>query len=365
MVRLSFVVGGGKLVRQKYSDDLPKLFMASLSNVGYVNDESAAVEVGSAGKYKYQHDTNKNLKFVHVFPRLAAPDTGDAGEDEEDEEEEEADEDLTEEQRRLLRSSDEQFERICDEALMTYGQKKNALDFMKARVAKWNEIDEKVRNCEQLSPEEDKLYNSDIDITSIEAKDKVLSAKIQEFIEKGQLSAHDQKNLLATLEGKLAQIEKSGKKAPAKLLETIKQVKECDPKPLPPLRHAEKIKEHSRKIAQLKSLEASLKGKLGTIEQTRALAEEPLHKEALETFTQKSRGWFESEDVFQQRLEACLKSVAAPKRSSGSGSGGGGGGKGAGRPSSSGGFTTVSGGARPAKAKGAAASTRNAFGALG
>ena len=111
MVRISFVVGGGKLVRQKYSDDLPKHFCSALTLVGFqeerqealefaVNalcsvhgesskarvqsarvslslrnylwqDNSATVEQGSAGKFKYHHDTNKNLKFVHVFPKIS------------------------------------------------------------------------------------------------------------------------------------------------------------------------------------------------------------------------------------------------------------------------------------------------------
>ena len=29
------------------------------------------MEQGSAGKFKYHHDTNKNLKFVHVFPKIS------------------------------------------------------------------------------------------------------------------------------------------------------------------------------------------------------------------------------------------------------------------------------------------------------
>eukprot|EP00434_Breviolum_minutum_P027766 symbB.v1.2.024560.t1/scaffold2334.1/size145401/2 len=52
-----------------------------------MTDNSATVEAGSAGKFKYHHDTNKNLKFVHVFPRIhveAAPAAYDGEEGEEE-----------------------------------------------------------------------------------------------------------------------------------------------------------------------------------------------------------------------------------------------------------------------------------------
>ncbi|CAJ1338829.1 unnamed protein product, partial [Effrenium voratum] len=59
MVRISFVVGGGKLVRQKYAEELPKYMVNALSTIGFTEDNSATVEASSAGKFKYHHDTNK------------------------------------------------------------------------------------------------------------------------------------------------------------------------------------------------------------------------------------------------------------------------------------------------------------------
>lgn len=361
MVRLSFVVGGGKLVRQKYSDDLPKLFMGSLTAAGYVNDESAAVEVGSAGKFKYQHDTNKNLKFVHVFPKLAPREQG-GGEAAGEEEEEPARPVSPEE--RLLRCGEEQFERVCAEGLPTYGQKKNALDFLKDRIAKWTAIDEKVVRCEKLDAEEDELYNSDISIDDVQKKEKALGAKMQAMIEAGQLTSEEQKTLLSSLQGKLDQLEKGGKKAPQKLLDTIKQVKDTSPASLPPLKYADKIRHHHKRIGELTKLEALMKGKLGSIEQTKAIGEKPEHEEALAEFTQRSRGWFEDDEVFQKRLEACMRAAAsAPKKPSGGGYAA----AAAAAPrggSASGGFTTVSGSSRAPKAKASAVGTRNAFTAL-
>eukprot|EP00798_Chlamydomonas_sp_ICE-L_P000840 gene840-33571_t len=42
MVRFTFVVGGGKLVRSKYSDDLPKWLAAAAREIGFTEDRGAA-----------------------------------------------------------------------------------------------------------------------------------------------------------------------------------------------------------------------------------------------------------------------------------------------------------------------------------
>lgn len=49
MVRFTFVVGGGKLVRSKYSDDLPKWMGSALRDIGYIADASAAETFDSQG----------------------------------------------------------------------------------------------------------------------------------------------------------------------------------------------------------------------------------------------------------------------------------------------------------------------------
>ena len=65
MVRLSFVVGGGKKVRQKYNDGLERLLCDALNGIGFTEDKGAALSLECAGQYKYQHDLGKDLKFVH------------------------------------------------------------------------------------------------------------------------------------------------------------------------------------------------------------------------------------------------------------------------------------------------------------
>ena len=49
MIRVTFVVGGGKLVRSKYSEDLPKWLTMALRDIGYTEDRSAAETFDSQG----------------------------------------------------------------------------------------------------------------------------------------------------------------------------------------------------------------------------------------------------------------------------------------------------------------------------
>jgi hypothetical protein len=95
MVRFTFVVGGGKLVRSRYAEDLPKWMATALRDIGFSEDRSAAETFDSqgiilsrdptipgdfndettllfkTGTFKQQHDTGQNLKYLIVYPRVA------------------------------------------------------------------------------------------------------------------------------------------------------------------------------------------------------------------------------------------------------------------------------------------------------
>jgi len=53
--RVTFVIGGGKLVRARYDEQLPKWLGAALRVLGYAEDRGAAL--GSQAVFKQQHDT--------------------------------------------------------------------------------------------------------------------------------------------------------------------------------------------------------------------------------------------------------------------------------------------------------------------
>ncbi len=58
-LRVSFVVGGGRLVRAKYHDDLQKWLSAALRELGFDEDRGAAL--GSQAAFKRQEDLAQNL----------------------------------------------------------------------------------------------------------------------------------------------------------------------------------------------------------------------------------------------------------------------------------------------------------------
>jgi len=368
MVKLSFVVGGGKLVRQKYSDDLPKIFMGALSSVGYQDDSTAALEVASAGKFKFQHDTGKNLKFVHVFPRISPAAQQDAaGEGEEEEEEEErpaSHEDI------MLRCSDKDFARLLGDNVVTYQQKKTLLEILKSRIATLEAIEAKMTRLEQLSAEEQALFD-DVGADEVKEKAKIVSGELKRMVDEGELTSSEKSAFQEELEAKLAGINNELSKAEAEgkakkvaaltqqremVKATQASAKESGTANLPALKHGKELQKLHVKLKELNRIEKVSKGHY-SMDELKKLGERPEIEEAISVLQARSRGWFESDEVFQERLEACIRAgnaAAAKKPAAGTS-----------RPSSgSGGFQTVSGGARVAKSKASAPSTRNAFSAL-
>eukprot|EP00413_Alexandrium_margalefii_P044840 CAMPEP_0204595224 /NCGR_PEP_ID=MMETSP0661-20131031/52539_1 /ASSEMBLY_ACC=CAM_ASM_000606 /TAXON_ID=109239 /ORGANISM="Alexandrium margalefi, Strain AMGDE01CS-322" /LENGTH=419 /DNA_ID=CAMNT_0051605715 /DNA_START=85 /DNA_END=1344 /DNA_ORIENTATION=+ len=373
MVKLSFVVGGGKLVRQKFSDDLPKLFMSSLSAVGFQDDSTAALEAKSAGKFKFQHDTGKNLKFVHVFPRICAPQAAGAGGGEGEEEEDE-DEKPSSPEDILLRSSLKDLTRLVADYVTTYGQKKKLLDFIKGRISSLEQIEAKMTRLEKLTAEEQALFD-DVGADELREKVKFLTGELQRMVDEGQLTSAEKAAFLEQLEGKLeavdAEIKKAEAEGKAKKVQALTQQREAAQKTraavkdagaigLPPLRHGSELKKLYGKLAELNRMEKASKGHY-SMDELKRLGERPEIEEAVSVLETRSRGWFEDDEVFRERVQACMKagaSASAKKAAGGAPSQ---------RPGSSGsigGFQTVSGGARVNKAKAAGPSTRNAFGAL-
>ena len=76
MVRFMFTVGGGKLVRSRYPDDLTKWLVAALREINFTEDRSAACTLDSQGTFKQQHDTDQNLKYLFVFPHVSIGNKG-------------------------------------------------------------------------------------------------------------------------------------------------------------------------------------------------------------------------------------------------------------------------------------------------
>lgn len=367
MIRLSFVVGGGKLVRQKYSDDLPKLFMGAMTNAGFSEDKSADLSLGAAGKFKFHHDTNKNLKFVHVYPKISAPAKTDA--DNEDEEVDNSDSGKPEDA--LFTCDGKTFIRLIDEHVMMYSQKKRLLAVLKDRITKLEAIDQKLTSRGQLDAEEQALYDGP-GVDEIKEKCKAVSDAIQGMIDSAQLTGDEKDQLVEEMDSKLEKVDDELSKANAdgkakkvqaltqakeQLMKTKAAVKAGSSAQLPPLKHAAELKKFHAKLARINRIEKDSKGNY-SVEELNIISDKPELKEAIGVLEQRSRGWFEDDEIFQARLNECVKQAAAAAKKAG--------GSRPAPPKASGGYSKVGSAlaAKPKpKSKGGVGS-KNAFGAL-
>ena len=42
----------------------------ALTSIGFEEDRGGCAVMACQGSFKYQHDTDKDLKFIHVFPKV-------------------------------------------------------------------------------------------------------------------------------------------------------------------------------------------------------------------------------------------------------------------------------------------------------
>jgi len=348
MVRLSFVVGGGKLCRQKYSDDLPKDLCTALGAIGYQDDKAASCEMSSAGSYKFQHDTSKNLKFVHVFPRVAPPEQeGDGGEGEEGGGAAKGPADV------LAESEMDEFRRMVAAHVTGYGPKRRLLEELKERLSRLEAAERKLIAREQLESSEQELYDT-LTADGLKAKILALTKELQQMVDEGQLTSAEKAQVLEQLDDKLTSLEADLKKATdegkaklqakleegkEKLKQTRKTVADHGSRPLLPLKHGKEVGQLHLKLQRLKRLEKESSGKY-TMDELKRLGEMPELEEAISVLIERSRTWFEDDDTFNQRVQVCKREAvpakaAAPRPAPASSGGYGGGG--------GGGFTTVGG----------------------
>mmetsp|Transcript_3297 Transcript_3297/g.6672 ORF Transcript_3297/g.6672 Transcript_3297/m.6672 type:complete len:397 (+) Transcript_3297:79-1269(+) len=333
MVRLSFTVGGGKLTRQKYDDDLPKMMFAALTDIGYNDDKGAALELASAGCYKFQHDTNQNLKFVHVYPRVTGPQGGgEGGEEGEAEEAEKGPADV------LAEAEMPEFTRMVTAHVIGYGPKQRLLTEMKDRLTTLGVAEQKLIGRYQLDAREQELYDT---LTADGLKEKIgsLGKDLQALIDEGQLTGAEKTAVLEQFDAKMSDLDKEIAKAKAegkaklqqkmeegkeKLQQTRKQVSGVQPMGLRPLKHGTQIGQLSLKLKGLARIEKESAGKY-TMDELKRLGERPEIEEAVQVLQERSRVWFETDAEFQLRLKECLRTAtpAKPKAKAASAGGGG------------------------------------------
>jgi len=75
MIRCTFVVGGGKKVRAHFHPDVGVALSRALTEQGFSEDRGASCALDSQGTFKFQHNTDTDLKTITVFPRVQVVET--------------------------------------------------------------------------------------------------------------------------------------------------------------------------------------------------------------------------------------------------------------------------------------------------
>merc|ERR1719272_1894780 len=98
-----------------------------------------------------------------------------------------------------------------------------------------------------------------------------------------------------------------------------KAVKDADNVSLPPLRHGPGIRKLRAKLRELARIEKESKGKY-SVQELNAISEKPDLEAAIDELEARSRGWFEDDETFQERLEINNKAAAGAGKKGGSAS---------------------------------------------
>eukprot|EP01035_Chromulina_nebulosa_P030499 gene30499-40527_t len=258
MIKCTFVVGGGKLVRSRYAEDLTKWLVAALREIGYTEDRSAAETFDSQGTFKQQHDTGQNLKYLIVYPNVSCSKASASPSDNQKE--------SSTASAAVNTSSPEYIVSACELAtfkeivashkVVSYKQKKKLLKHLQDAAEKFKAIEEKLVSGAFLDPAEQAYYdaNSGVDNEKI----AWLQADIKDMVDKGQLTAAEKTELLSSLDANLTSVnaeiaDAEAEKKPKKV-EKLQQKKITEPI-RHRLRHGDEIQKLRVKLFPMLALE--------------------------------------------------------------------------------------------------------------
>eukprot|EP00854_Cymbomonas_tetramitiformis_P005808 gene5808-7006_t len=334
MIRVTFVIGGGKKVRQKYNPDLARELSTALAALDFTDDRGAGCVLECQGMFKLQHDTDKDLKFMHVFPRVVGEEIAPASE-------------------QSASSAPHAVAASCTYREFMALTEEKVMKEISQRLA---DLDQKLINMETLQPDEQDFYDSGVEMADkIEILEKMLETHV-----KGQsLTAGEQKQMLKDLDEKIAAMEvqvqtqeEKGKKVD-KLkaqYEVVKEKRDTIAGIKPTLikeKHAKELVDLRKRLTTLEKLEASRVGSLMSPDEAKQLAAKPQILSRIADLEAGGDEWFEDEFKKVEELAkpkpkpAAAKSASRPTSAS---TGGGG---------SSGGWSTTA--SKPRKAPGTGA----------
>ena len=206
--RVSFVIGGGREVRQKYDVDLGKYLTEVLREHGFEEDCTASISNDCQKKFKYQEDIGKNLKRLHVFlscevisEQKAATTSTDVC--------------LTNQDQinHIIRVSAESLPCMLSEHVNTWLHHQRAKQVLEEFKAKVEAIETKMIKVQLLDEGDYELYHADYaDKQVITRKLAIISENMKRFVTSGRLTRAEKQSLICGARNKLASIEQQMQK---------------------------------------------------------------------------------------------------------------------------------------------------------
>jgi hypothetical protein len=299
MLRHTFVVGGGKKVRQKYDDKLPKWTATALRALGYAEDQAAATAFACAASYKQQHDTGQDLKFFHVYPRATLMAAAAGGGAEESSSSLAA---LGSPAYLATACAFDTFKKMVGAKTQSWSQRKRLAGELKDSSDRLVALEAKMMAAKPLTTEEQELY----DLTTTEAlAEKVawLEAQLKAMVEAGTLTAGEKEQLGAqmgaraeALAGEAAEARSEGKEKKALKLEAqaeavaLRRAQVAAAEAVRhPLKHEDAIKQLRVAILPLVALEAG--PGLRSMEEMKKIGTRPGMEDEVAQLESDSRGW--------------------------------------------------------------------------
>lgn len=317
MIRITFIVGGGKLSRNKYDDRALQATTSRLKQCGYVEDRAASCILECGGCYKTQHDTGKNIFTVVVFPKVVVSSAGEnIGKKEEDDD----DDDKkcgpllpldSPGYKMAVCKLEPTFHNLLSIYCPTYTEKKECLRCLAGLIQLEQALEKKMTGGHPLDVGEQSFYDQS---SELKEKHEFTQQQITRHIEEGRLTLEERDLLVQMNQQRIESLiaEQNSALVAQKLKmalvrrEQLRTISDgVKPVSLPPLRHESRILILRKKLFSLREMEDSSRGRLLSLDETRALAEKVDIENEIERLEMTSRGWFEEEDAFQKRLLLC------------------------------------------------------------
>ena len=335
MIKMTFVVGGGKAVRSKYDEELPKWFTATLRDIGFTEDRSAAETYDSQGSFKRQHDTGANLIYMIVYPRVQCANAS-AGNNNSQKNDPDCDTVDTTTPEYIINSCElATLKDIVAKKLPSWRQLKKTLKILQDGAELFQAIEQKLVAGIALTKKEQAIYESNSGVDN--EKITWMQSEIKKLIDEGQLTASEKEECLKTMDENLKGVNDEISKAEGKpkLLAKLEEKKNTiqarktalssKPNMTRRLKYGDEIVKQRLKLFPLIALEDKGRAMKLTLEDLNKISEKSDIEESIRGYENASKGWFVDEADFllmcqaEEKL-ALDKYKAAAKKSSSSSS---------------------------------------------